>query len=181
MPAIRPVAAPLNASSTPAGQGAALLMRIFDQARTEKRFDEERTLPPDGRLHRDEFPSARFGAIDSLETADGAIDERELQAALARLSAADQQLVLAEAQAATTRLEAKGRAFLKSFAGFALGGVGIVAGLLVGGPLGLGALALGGVGLLFGFGSAVATIFASGKVAKRLFETLDATLGRASL
>ncbi len=181
MPSIRPAATLPATGGSDAQQGAALLMRVFDQARTEKRFDDERTLPPDGLLHRDEFPSARFGAIDRLEKSDGAINEAELTAALARLTAADQRLVIEEARASTARLTAKGGAFMKAFAGFALGGVGIVAGLLAGGPVGLGVLALGGASLLFGFGSAIATIIGAGKEGKRLFDAVDAALGRAAL
>ena len=181
MPSIRPAAAAIPAPRDPAREGAALLMRVFDQARTERRFDDERTIPPDGLLHRDEFPSARFGAIDKLEKSDGAIDEAELAAALARLSAADQRLVIDEAKASTTKLEAKGKAFMTSFAGFGLGGVALVAGFLIGGPVGLGALALGGAGILFGFGSAVATIIGAGKEGKKLFDAVDAAFGRAAL
>lgn len=182
MPSIRPVAAtPASARGSEAHEGAALLMRVFDQSRTEKRFGDEKTLPPDGLLHRDEFPSARFGAIDTLETSDGAIDEAELAAALARLSAADQRLVIDEAKASTSKLEAKGKAFMKSFAGFGLGGVALVAGFLIGGPVGLGALALGGAGVLFGFGSAVATIAGAGKEGRKLFDLVDTALGRAAL
>lgn len=177
MPSIRPASTPV----TPAQEGAALLMRVFDQSRTEKRFDDEKTLPPDGRLHRDEFPSARFGAIDRLEKSDGAIDEAELAAALARLSAADQRLVVEEARASTGRLEAKGKRFMTAFAGFGLGGASLVAGFLLGGPVGLGALVLGGAGLLFGFGTAVATIVGAGKEGKRLFDAVDAALGRAGV
>lgn len=182
MSPIRPVSAtPAGAPGPLAAEGAALLMRVFDQSRTEKRFDDERTLPPDGLLHRDEFPSASFGAIDRLERSDGAIDEAELAAALARLSAADQRLVIAEAQASTAKLEAKGKAFLKAFAGFGVGGAGIVGGLLLGGPIGLGVAAVGGAALLFGFGSAIATIVGAGKEGKRLFDAVDAALGRAAL
>lgn len=172
---------PAAARGTQAQQGAALLMRVFDQSRTEKRFDDERTLPPDGLLHRDEFPSAHFGALDRLEKSDGGINEAELAAALARLSEADQRLVVEEAEASTARLELKGRSFGKSFAGFAVGGLGLMAGLAFGGPLGLGVALLGGAGLAYGFGSALATIVGAGKEGKRLFDAVEAALGRASL
>jgi hypothetical protein len=176
MPAIRPVSQP-----TRADEGARLLMRVFDQSRTEKRFDDEKTIPPDGVLHRDEFPSTRFGAIDRLEKSDGAIDEAELAAALAKLSEADQQLVVEEARASTKRLQSKAKRFGFAFGSFALGGVGVVAGLTLGGAAGVGALALGGLGILAGFGTAVATIFGAGKEGKRLFDAVDAALGRAGL
>lgn len=164
-----------------AQEGAALLMRVFDQARTEKRFDEERTLPPDGKLMRDEFPSARFGAIDALVVSDGAINEAELAAALARLHEADQKLVLAETKASVARMEAKGQGFTYGFAGFVGGGAALMGGLLLGGGVGLVVAGLGAVGLLAGFGLAIAKIIGAGREGKRLFDQVETTLGRAGL
>lgn len=176
MPALPPVG-----PRTPAELGAAQLMRVFDQSRTEKRFDDERTIPPDGKLQRDELPLKAFGAIDRLTTSDGAIDEAELAKALARLSAADQQLVVAETAKTTSQLEATGKRFLPAFAGFAGGGLALVGGLILSGPVGLGLAALGGVGIAVGFGAAVWTILKGGRQAGSLAETLDGILSRAAL
>jgi hypothetical protein len=156
-------------------------MRVFDQSRTERRFDDERTIPPDGKLQRDELPIKAFGAIDRLTAVDGAIDETELSKALARLSAADQQLVLAETTKTTTELEATGKRFLPAFASFAGGGLALMGGLFLSGPVGLGIAAVGGVGIVVGFGAAIGTIIKGGRQASSLAETLDGVLSRATL
>lgn len=176
MPALPPVG-----PRTPAELGAAQLMRVFDQSRTEKRFDDEKTIPPDGKLQRDELPIKAFGAIDRLTTSDGAIDEAELAKALARLSAADQQLVLDETAKTTQDLTATGKRFLPAFAGFAGGGLALVGGLVLSGPVGLGIAALGGVGLAAGFGAAVWTIVTGGRQAGALARKLDDVFSRATL
>ncbi|MDB5097084.1 MAG: hypothetical protein JWM80_1505 [Cyanobacteria bacterium RYN_339] len=157
---------------------ASTLFQIFDQSKSVRRAfkDEDDTIPPDGVLDRGEFPSAKFDAIDRLQLSDGRITPAELAQALGKLAPAQQQAILDDANATKGRMTHVGHRFMGSFAAFGLGGVALAAGLVFGGPVGLGAAALGGLGLLGGFGSAVWNIFAAGREGKGLFDRLDARL-----
>ena len=160
---------------------AATLFQIFDQSKTVHRpfkddNESDDTLPPDGVLDRGEFPSKRFDAIDRLELSDGRITPSELAAALSKLSSADQQAILTDANATKARMTRVGHRFMGSFAAFGLGGAALAAGLIFGGPFGLAGVALGAAGVLGGFGTAIWNIFAGGREGKGLFDRLDGKL-----
>lgn len=166
--------------ATSAQESARLLRELFDQRRRiDRPFDDEDDhLPPDGVLDRTEFPSARFDMIDKLQLSDGRITEAELAMAIGRLDAPTQQRVLERTQETHARATSLAKRFGGAFASFAVGGLALAGGLILGGPIGLAAAGLGVLGVGGGFAWAVKTIFDSGKAGARLFKDVDAALAQ---
>jgi hypothetical protein len=150
-------------------------MKLYDQQqRVDRPFDDDDDyLPPDGVLDRTEFPSAKFDMIDKLQLSDGRITEAELAQAIAKLDAPTQQRVNARTQETHAKATSLLKRFGGAFASFAVGGLVLAGGLVLGGPIGLVGAGLGVLGVGGGFALAVKTVFDSGKAGVALFKDLE--------
>lgn len=173
---------------TPAGRdGARALFTLLDQPKRIRRpfaDDDERqydTIPADGVVDREELPSRAFDAIDRLVLSDGKVSPAELEAAVSRLGAADQEALKRQTEQIQARSNAFGKRLLLGFGGFGLGMVGLAAGAILGGTLGGALLLGGGAGIALGFGSLLWNFVAGARESKQVFDKLDALLSRANL
>lgn len=167
-------------ATVPAQESARQLMQLFDQRqRIDRPFeDEDDYLPPDGVLDRKELPSAKFDLIDKLQLSDGRVTEAELAMAIARLDAPTQQRVAARTQETHAKATSLLKRFGGAFASFAVGGLVLAGGLVLGGPIGLVGAGLGVLGVGGGFALAVKTIVDSGKAGAALFKDLEAAFAQ---
>lgn len=172
---VRPATTP-----APAQESARLLMQLFDQRkRIDRPFeDEDDYLPADGVLDRTEFASAKFDMIDKLQLSDGRISEAELAQAIGRLDAPTQARVLTRTQETHAKGTSLAKRFGGAFASFAVGGLALAGGLVLGGPIGLAAAGLGVLGVGGGFAWAVKTIFDGGKAGQALFKDVEAAFAQ---
>lgn len=179
---VRPASttAAVHAVSTASAESAKLLMKLLDQSKSVDRpfDDEDDTIPPDGVLDRGEFPSATFDMIDRLELSDGRISQTELARAIEKLDAPTQAHVLRRAQETHERATSIAKRFGVAFGSFAVGGLSLVGGLVLGGPIGLAVAGLGVLGLGGGFGLAIASIVQGGQAGQALFKDVDAAFSQ---
>ncbi|MFN3431794.1 MAG: hypothetical protein ACK46X_17805 [Candidatus Sericytochromatia bacterium] len=174
--AIHPTVRPATVSpASPAQESARLMMKLLDQPKTIDRpfDDDDDTLPADGVLDRTELPIAQFDMIDKLVLSDGRVTESEMAKAIGRLDAPTQEQVLARTKQAQEQGRGLGKRFGAAFGSFAVGGLALVGGLVLGGPVGLVAAGLGGLGIAGGFGLALKTLFDGGKASLALFKDLE--------
>jgi hypothetical protein len=150
-------------------------MKLYDQQRRiDRPFDDEDDyLPPDGVLERAEFPSAKFDLIDKLQLSDGRVTQSELAMAIGQLDAPTQQRVAARTQETHAKATSLSKRFGGAFASFAVGGLALAGGLILGGPVGLVGAGLGVLGVGGGFALAVKTVFDSGKAGATLLKDLE--------
>ncbi len=163
------------ATASTAQESARLLMKLLDQPKTIDRpfEDEDDTIPADGVLDRTELPVAKFDMIDKLELSNGRVTETELARAIARLDAPTQDQLLTRTKQAQEQGKGLGKRFGAAFGSFAVGGLALVGGLVLGGPVGLVAAGLGGLGIAGGFGLAIKTMVEGGKAGQAFFKDLD--------
>jgi hypothetical protein len=172
---------------TPVGRdGARALFAILDQPKRIRRpfaDDDERqydTIPADGVVDREELPTRTFDAIDRLILSDGKVTQAELEAAVSRLGAADQEALKAQTEQLKSRSGDFGKRLVMGFGGFGLGMAGLAAGAILGGTLGGALLVAGGLGIVGGFGSLIWNFVAGARESKQVFDKLDTLLSRAN-
>ncbi|MBM3269597.1 MAG: hypothetical protein FJZ01_18360 [Candidatus Sericytochromatia bacterium] len=169
----------VQARITGARHAAASVVEIFDTLKsTRTGLDSiQDRVPPDGYLDPGEFPSKRyFDKIDRLGEPDGRISRDELKIAFARLPEDKSADVSRHAAAARSDLLAVGERARSAMLPFGVGVALAVAGLLLGGSLGLPLLVAGLAGVFAGMFRGFDAVVASGRIRQHLLEKLETVL-----